>query len=583
MRKKLALAMLVAITFLVMPDSFAKENVQLFDQVLTDAEAQQLNIVVPADTDPGYHVIRMQIYDDGGVLSEKKIPFCKRLDGRVNWNNICPGMDPVLPKDELILIKWRGSLPLYHAGMEPKKQSKTMVAIFAALALIATGTRSLTQVKVNTAGVSDADLAKKHGAERDDPGSLEINETGKIGSIQENKKWGDRSWIWRFPGHAKVDYFFDLIPLKIDRISPLAARAMTDGDWLRAIFGSLTLLVYGAGIWAGYTAAASTGFQALPPSMNWVIVLAAFGIMDAFAGLMVSVTFAISIAAHGYFDSVSAGITVVVLSIAFSAPALIASAFRPFRRETLKKGDRWELLTDIALVSLLGGWALKNLIVMLPAISRLQLPISEYANQIGIAGGLLIFIRVCGENIGIRVFPRRINDVTTDFETPSKFQRLVALTVRSAIFYFAASQFIGRDAFVAIGAAFFAFPQLLAIVGGSKIKKYKWLQVLTPHGTILAISIVFIGYFATAYVQQFFTSTLAFFRVSFLALMAPVFLAAMASLFSNEDTLRDWNKNFWNKAIYRLAGIAIYCVLTLIVFGVDVPGITKEFVLGFIN
>lgn len=564
--------MLVFVSFMAVPNAFAKGDVQLFDEEFNAQKAKDLNIVVPPDTDPGYHFVRVQIYDEGGVLSERKIPFCKRLDGRVNWDNKCPGMDPVLPKNELILIKIRADLPLYHAGMEPKKQSKTMVAVFAALALIATGTRSLAQMKVNAPGMSDAELAKLHGAER-----------GEAVEIGDKQKWGDRSWTWRFPGHAKVDHLFDLIPLKIDRYSPLLARTMTDGDWLRAILGSLTLIVYGAGIWAGYSAAESTGFQALPPSMYWVIALAAFGIMDAFAGLMVSSAFGIAILSHGNLDSVSAWITVVVLTTAFFAPSLIASSFRPFRRETLKPGDRWELLTDIALTSLLGGWALQNLITMLPAISRLQLPISEYARPIGLAGGILIFIRICGENMGVRLYPRRINDVTTDFETPGKFQRTISWVMRTAIFYFAASQFIGRDAFVAIGTAMFAFPQLLAIIGGTNIKKFKWLQRLTPRGSILAIAIVFVGYFATAYVQKYFTSTLAFFRVSFLALMTPVFLAAMASLFSHEDAIRDWNKNFWNKAVYRIGGLAIYSVLVLIVFGVDVPGITKDWVTSLLG
>ena len=59
---------------------------------LTTQQAEDLNIVIPYKTPPGFHSITIEVYDDNGTVNEKEIPFCKNLDGEIRWNNECPDL-----------------------------------------------------------------------------------------------------------------------------------------------------------------------------------------------------------------------------------------------------------------------------------------------------------------------------------------------------------------------------------------------------------------------------------------------------------------------------------------------------------
>jgi hypothetical protein len=65
MIRKLLLATLFILQISIMP-SWGAETV-LVDRV-SSAEAEELDIQIPADVPPGYHEVIIEVYDDGGVI-----------------------------------------------------------------------------------------------------------------------------------------------------------------------------------------------------------------------------------------------------------------------------------------------------------------------------------------------------------------------------------------------------------------------------------------------------------------------------------------------------------------------------------
>jgi hypothetical protein len=568
--KKISLLFIFALNFLLFSPAHAANYTSpqtLSDHQITAGDIAKYRIVVPHDLDPGYHKMTIQIYDGAGVLQERVIEFCKAADGRAHWDNKCPGMDPVASLATLEKITVREELPKYIAPMEPKKQVNNIVAGLAILTLMVAGKDTLTQ-----------QASKKN---EEDHGSLEGLDSEKQDKVKEGFKWGDRSRSYAvLPGYKKVDAFFDRVPLKLDRISPLIARTMTDGDWLRAIVGTFSLFLYAFAIFAGAAAALSVNSQALPPSWKWVVILALIGVFDSFAGLLASIHYFGIILLHGNINSLSALLTMVGMISLFFGPALIAAAVRPFRRfPEGNKHDKWEWIMDMTLGPLIGGWVASKIISSFVGFAKIQLPIAYHAGQIGIIVGVGILIRMLLEDMAVNGYPNRLNDVTSEFEDPYLLQRLISLAIKGGIFYFLSGQFIGFNIFLVAGTVLFVIPSLIDILVGEKLPKSEKLNFWLPTGTVLGITLVFLGAFAETYVQTKFTSTLAFFRVAFVATLIPVVLFQIGDLFIVEPPKsKHWSRQSnLQTYTYRLGCVIVFAVFALIVFGVDLPGKVSSF------
>jgi hypothetical protein len=342
--KKIGAFLLLLISFFAITPAHAEvqgKNPKLILDTLSEQEVSDLNIVVPRDTEPGYQVLTIQVYDNTGVLSERHVYFCKDVDGSVHWDNVCPDIAPIATKAELSKITQRKLMPKYLAPMESKKHSKNFL-VAVGLLLLTINLRS-TYKDAATAALESLEAAAK--------------KTG-----DSVRHWGDRSFTWKFFFRSNVDRFFTVHPEDISRRSLILARIMGDGDYARAMFGSLSVLPYFAASAIGWVAAKSVSFQALPPKWNWALALILFGIFDAFSGFLGALVYAGAVVSTGHVNSLATGLTVFSVSMLFFAPVLTASATRQFRRMTTNSPERWEKLVDYALAPVIGGWLVNKII-----------------------------------------------------------------------------------------------------------------------------------------------------------------------------------------------------------------------------
>ena len=544
MRSKLVLLLLVILNFSVLP-SFAEQRI-IVDKI-ADQTAEELELTIPAETNPGPGRVHIEIINqDNSVAGSAYADYCKSLDGVILWNEPCKGFDEIATLPELETIIQRDELPLYDPAQEPNKTTKNLLAGFAALAVIGAG---------------------KKEDEENEKEELEFVEGADLDVIDDEPKWGDLSGTWDHRYTEEFEFGMLALAEKSGSRSPLFARKVADGSYLRAMFGSLAAFIYPVALILGAQATYGIDFQALPPS--WVILSAimVLSTLDAFAGLIsASVYFSIT-ALTGHITWRSELMTALGVCILMIAPALIASAIRPLRR-VIENKNIWERVTDYALIILITGWTIKNTVSSLNTLAHTQFAITYYADNIGwIVGGALLF-RLVLEDIAIHFYPVRLSIATPEKVEQTDFDRRISKVWRFYIFVVIASGFVGWNLKLLIGTLIFFAPTILNF-GSMKIKhRARFWYWLNPKGAVKILAMIFVGGFFAAWVQSIMKSPREFVAWSFAILAIPGFLLHIFELLS-EEPKKVWKERplgFW---VYKVGGVGVFFLLVLMVKGVD--------------
>ena len=559
MIKKLFLALLLITQISVLP-SWGAETV-LIDQI-TESEAQELDIQIPPETPSGYHQIEIEVSDDVGVVSTKTILFCKDLLGEIKWDNNCPDLVEAA----------EGFMQPYDPLDNPEDTQSTQVAAFALIAALAAGKAASNNKNSGSSSDQSTDSADENSRddyeESDDSEDLASVGTGGLALIKRKDGWGDRSKTWRIKRTDSVDLGWKRFAESISSISPLAARTFGDGSYLRAMVGSLSILLYPVALGLGIYALIDSNRQALPPATWIVIAIALLGTIDAAAGLLASATFVIGVAVSGNIFSREEVLTVAGLSIIFFAPALLASAIRPIRRLISGADDRWERITDYALVGLLSFWSLEKIVGALNGLSGLKLPISADARQIALIVATAITLRVIMEDLATYAYPVRLEKVSPDYKDPSTFQQVISLEFKTFLFVSLAIPFVGFNIQLALGTFFFLLPSILGLTVGDKYPKLPIIGRILPKGALKIVAMVFIGSIFANWVEGLFEKPEDFIPWSFALLAIPgLFLKFAGDL--SEKPKNDWRRTDFGRTVYRVGGIAIYILIVQMVRGVD--------------
>ena len=558
MIKKLFLA-LVLITQLSVLPSWGKDTV-LIDRI-TENEAEELDIQIPPETPSGFHQIQIEVSDDVGVVSSKTILFCKNLLGEIKWDNNCPD----------VVEAAQGFMKPYDPMDYPEETQSTQVAAFALLGALAAGKAAGGKGSENSkdgATQQDGEESRDDYEETEESEDLASVGAGGLALIKRKDGWGDRSKTWRIKRTDSVDLGWKRFAESISSFSPLAARTFGDGSYLRAMVGSLSTLLYPVALGLGIYALIDSDRQALPPATWVVIAIALLGTIDAAAGLLASATFVIGVAVSGNIFSREEVLTVAGLSIIFFAPALLASAIRPIRRLISGADDRWERITDYALVGLLSFWSLEKIVGALNGLSGLKLPISADARQIALIVAIAITLRVIMEDLATYAYPVRLEKVSPDYKDPSTFQQVISLEFKTFLFVTLAIPFVGFNIQLALGTFFFLLPSILGLTVGDKYPKLPVIGRILPKGALKIVAMVFIGSIFANWVEGLFEKPEDFIPWSFALLAIPGLFLKFAGDLSQKPK-NDWRRTDFGRTVYRVGGIAIYILIVQMVRGVD--------------
>lgn len=553
--KRLALFLVVALNFIAFP-AWAEGEV-ILDR-LTKEQAEELNIVIPNKTPPGFHSITIEVYDDNGVIKDKEIPFCKGLRGQINWDNKCPDVVALASFEQLMKIKVREDLPPYAPAQEPEKSSDLQIGALAALAALA-------GAKKNERSENESEVDAQSENQQEELTSIE---SGKLLQVARDPGWGDRSstWLMRFTPWS--DSFFTSLALLTNKFSPLVARTSVDGSYLRAIFGGYSLSLYPLGALLGVKALIDTRGQAMAPVLITILLIVALAVLDAFAGFVAASIFFVGTLIAGNVFSRSEALTVLGLMAIFFAPALLASAIRPLRRLVHDSDELWERITDYALTILLTGWIVEKMINALNGLAGVQLAVTYQARTIAIVSACLIALRIIGEDVATYLYPVRLESVTVDLPAPSTRQQITSGIIKTFFFVLLATPYVGFNPQLILAGIIFVIPMIAGLTFADKLPRSIVFDRLNPKGTLKFVLLAFVGTLLGTMLQENFADPTEFLKWCFVIVAIPGFLLSIISWFADSPA-KDWKTSRFGRVVYRLVGVGVLLIVIQIVRGAD--------------
>jgi hypothetical protein len=550
MMRKLLLLTLIFLNLSVLP-GFSVEQKVVIDR-LTQSEAEDLDIEIPDSVPPGFHSITIEVYDDNGTVSQKEIEFCKDEEGVVQWDNKCPNLnvdEENAPVDPEPVKAIKSGLQPYDPLGDPETTKGLHLAGFAALA-------ALTSIKRN----------EKQSEEDQDQESLQSVSSGALKLLKNEPGKGDLSQTWDNRYTDETDYVFVSLAHRFNRFSPLLTRTVQDGNTIRAILGSWAALLMPIGLILGIIAIINTGGQALPPAWGIVALIMAVAIYDAFAGFIAGFVFFLIALLTGNITNRPEFLTTIGVMVLFFAPALLASAFRPFRRLIRTPDDMWERLTDYALGTLLTFWVITKMVAAMNGLARLELPITEYGTELAVIACGLLLIRVALEDLAVEQYPMRLRALHVEIKKPSQNQKVRSLVFKIFVFFIMAAPFVGSTLNLVLGTLLFAIPQITSLSLEDNLPKKK---LYLPKGVFKTVVMIFVMALASNMIEGAFSSPEAFLKWSFVVMALPGFILHYLDAITDAPET-DWKTTENGRKIYRIGGVVIFVLMVLVVKGVDI-------------
>jgi hypothetical protein len=374
---------------------------------------------------------------------------------------------------------------------------------------------------------------------------------------------GDRSSTWDWLGSERLDSLSSALPLTLNRFSPLLARVVNDGAYLRAMFGPLWLLSSVAGIVLGVLSVISTHGAAVPPAIGLLIAIIVLSAFDVMGGLLAASAFTIGVIALGGLNTVAEFRTMLGIDVIFFTVALTASAARPLRRVPAVSASDWfDRIADVVVASLIATWAVTKMIGALPALSGLTLPIADSALTVAVFAGGAIVLRYVLETVATYHYPLRLASVApAKIGFPSVQQQLVSAVFKTALFVFVAIAYLGNIWPLWVGAALFLFPSVVAAYQ-AKLPNVPRLVKLIPGGVIKVVLMLCVGKLLGGWLASTIHNPQDFIDQAFVILSLPSLLLGFAGFFGREGN--KWELN-WP---IRIGGVFVVIVGVLLVLGV---------------
>ena len=220
--------------------------------------------------------------------------------------------------------------------------------------------------------------------------------------------------------------------------SAVIATSIGDADYLRAVLGIFSLLIYPAAIVIGALEFNSLAEESSPiPVARWLLIAIVIGCFDSLAGAISALTFGLLTVTANLgntsIDWLTFLGTLVFIFMLSTGPALFAGAFRRFDGVHTNRKGRWERLVDYALSPIVTAWVILKGLELIPKISEIEiLNWEEDIKNIAKIVFISILIRYFLEGFVAKQFTERINEIVTE-SIPMQRLPHIALHIRKGI------------------------------------------------------------------------------------------------------------------------------------------------------
>jgi len=223
------------------------------------------------------------------------------------------------------------------------------------------------------------------------------------------------------------------------KLSAVVATSIGDADYLRAVMGIFSMLIYPLAILIGFFESKHlVDGSLLIPGMFWLTAALILGCFDSLAGATSVITFiilaTIDLDSGSRFTKEYFG-TIGMLFAISTGPGLFAGALRRFDGVHTSRKGKWERLVDYALSPIVTAWVVWKSLELLPKISEADIPNwSIDIRSIGLIVFICIFIRYFLEGFVAKHFAERINEIVTESIPMQKLPHFF-LHIRKGVYF----------------------------------------------------------------------------------------------------------------------------------------------------
>jgi len=359
------------------------------------------------------------------------------------------------------------------------------------------------------------------------------------------------------------------------KLSSVGATSIGDADYLRAVLGIFSILVYPFAIVIGILESKHpAGNSTLIPGMIWLTAALILGCFDSLAGAVTASTFIlITLFNHPFYKSESIAKYCATLGMVFiitTGPGLFAGALRRFDGVHTNRSGKWERLVDYALSPIVTAWVVFKGLELIQTVSGAKF--SGWPGDIKYVAGIVfvcIFIRYFIEGYVAKHFADRINEIVTESVPMNKFNKIRVHIVKAGWITFVAyvllvevSGLTDNKSIWVLG--FLLLIPALAIAFGikpiDKISKFNFTG--TPRFAILLCTVLALTYIFKD--RKWQEEIWLFVGVAFAPVLYFNLMEALAGSHLKSPAYFYQNKN--GRLLYQLSSVLLYILILGIMF-----------------
>ena len=336
----------------------------------------------------------------------------------------------------------------------------------------------------------------------------------------ERSHWGDHSFTYKAPGLHFSDSWSMAAPVVLAKYSPIASAVALDGAYLRAIFGSLAMVLPVLGFLVGLTAGISSHGLTTPFSVGIFASLLVAGLFDAAIGLFGSLGVLVTTIAFGSIFSLTGFTTIVVVASLWSGLGVMVGKVRLFVKDTPEHVAAWyERAGDIVIGSLLIYYLALKFIGLLSGAHDSLVAVNDAAEPLALTLLVATVVKYLLTTAVSHFYPQRLMAVyPTVLPSRARHITITSLIARALAALLVFVAFLGFNWLVILLLALY----LVDVIVPDLVKPTNqptWLGLVVPSnlGKILFLSIASaISFFA---LQDTFTSGQQLVTVSLIMVM----------------------------------------------------------------
>jgi hypothetical protein len=385
---------------------------------------------------------------------------------------------------------------------------------------------------------------------------------------------------------AKYRFFENYLRIsieKISRFSPGVATIVRDGDYLRAVLGSLTFFIYPIAILTGVFSfvelhsrtqgtSPSASIPLLLPSLIGMSLMIAIGILDSLAGALAGATFAIlTFFVHVWpmgSESDPKQIFATLISIfliTFTAP-LFAGALRKFDGLHKDPGRNWNYAVDYLLSPLVTAWMVWKVLEVIADLSGSEFEDKHAPIKIAVFIWIVLIIRYLIEHYVARSWGDRLNEMIASDVAQSRVFFITGIALKSSWIWLLITS-VGTFQGDPLGA-----PALIALFALPGLIKLMWpnppehLGLLNLRGAPKIAMLFLIGIGLTKLLEN--PRWLDHQALILELALVPLLFFSIIDVLTHEHTHtpRFFIDNKWGVRIYQAIGCGIYIFVAGYIF-----------------